>query len=60
MSEANKGLARRSWEIVTKGDLDTLDDALQEVYADDIVMHQPDEAVRLHDTFRLSRSARNA
>jgi steroid delta-isomerase-like uncharacterized protein len=46
VSEANKGLARRSWEIVTKGDLDTLDDALQKVYADDIVMHEPDEDVR--------------
>ena len=46
MSEENKALTRRSWEIVTKGDLDTLDDALQEVYADDIVMHQPDEDVR--------------
>src|SRR5215212_1831072 len=43
--EENKALTRRSWEIVTKGSLDTLEDALQEVYADDIVMHEPDEDV---------------
>src|SRR5215210_5252608 len=46
MSEENKALTRRSWEIVATGSLDTLDDALQEVYADDIVMHEPDEDVR--------------
>jgi steroid delta-isomerase-like uncharacterized protein len=44
--EENKALTRRSWEIVTEGSLDTLEDALQEVYADDIVMHEPDEDVR--------------
>src|SRR4028119_1842011 len=46
MSEENKALARRSWEVVTQESLDTLEDALQEVYADDIVMHEPDEDVR--------------
>ena len=46
MSEENKALTRRAWEIVAKGSLDTLDDALQEVYADGIVMHEPDEDVR--------------
>jgi steroid delta-isomerase-like uncharacterized protein len=46
MSEENKALTRRSWEIVATGSLDTLDDALQEVYAEDIVMHEPDEDVR--------------
>jgi steroid delta-isomerase-like uncharacterized protein len=46
MSEENKVLTRRSWEIVTKGSLDTLEDALAEVYADDIVLHEPDEDVR--------------
>ena len=45
-AEENKALARRSWEIVTETNLDTLDEALQEVYADDIVMHEPDEDVR--------------
>ena len=45
-TQENKALARRSWEIVTKGDLGTLDDALQKVYADDVVMHEPDEDVR--------------
>src|SRR5919112_1810418 len=45
-AEENKALARRSWEIVTETNLNTLDEALQEVYADDIVMHEPDEDVR--------------
>jgi steroid delta-isomerase-like uncharacterized protein len=46
MSEENKDLTRRSWEIVAKGNLDTLDDALQEVYAPGIVLHEPDEDIR--------------
>jgi len=46
MSEENKVLARRSWEIVAEGSLDTLEDALAEVYAADIVLHEPDEDVR--------------
>src|SRR5215211_1252973 len=46
MSEANKALTRRSWEIVAKERLETLEDALQEVYAHTIVMHEPDEDVR--------------
>ena len=46
MSEENKALTRRSWEIVAQGSLETLDDALQEVYAHTIVMHEPDEDVR--------------
>ena len=45
MSEENKALARRSWEIGTEGSLDTLEDALAEVYADDFVMHEPDEDI---------------
>jgi steroid delta-isomerase-like uncharacterized protein len=46
MSEENKALTRRSWEIGSEGSLESLGDALQEVYADDIVMHEPDEDVR--------------
>src|SRR5919112_4609134 len=46
MSEENKVLTRRSWEIVSEGNLDTLEDALAEVYAEDIVLHEPDEDVR--------------
>jgi steroid delta-isomerase-like uncharacterized protein len=46
MSEENKVLTRRSWVIVSEGDLDTLEDALAEVYAEDIVVHEPDEDVR--------------
>jgi steroid delta-isomerase-like uncharacterized protein len=45
MSQENKALTRRSWEIVAKASLETLDDALQEVYADTFVMHEPDEDV---------------
>ena len=44
-AEENKALARRSWEIVTEGSLDTLEDALAEVYADDFVLHEPDEDI---------------
>jgi len=46
MSEENKVLTRRSWLIVAEGNLDTLEDALAEVYAEDIVVHEPDEDVR--------------
>ncbi len=45
MAEENKALARRSWQIVTQGSLDTLQDALAEVYAEEFVMHEPDEDV---------------
>jgi steroid delta-isomerase-like uncharacterized protein len=45
MSEENKALTRRSWQIVTEESLDTLEDALKEVYANDIVLHEPDEDV---------------
>jgi len=45
MSEENKVLTRRSWVIVSEGNLDTLEDALAEVYARDIVLHEPDEDI---------------
>ncbi len=45
MSEENKTLARRSWEVVTQESLNTLEDALAEVYADDIVLHEAGEDV---------------
>ena len=45
MSEENKALARRSWEVVTGGSLDTLEDALAEVYADDFILHEADEDI---------------
>ena len=45
MSEENKALARRSWEVVTQESLNTLEDALAEVYADDIVLHEAGEDV---------------
>jgi steroid delta-isomerase-like uncharacterized protein len=40
MSEHNKALARRSWEV-----LDNLD-VLDEVYVSDLVWHEPDQDVR--------------
>jgi steroid delta-isomerase-like uncharacterized protein len=46
MSEDNKALARRSWEIID--DLDILD----EVYASDLVWHEPDGDVRGFDGAR--------
>ncbi len=45
MSEENKALARRSWEVVTEASLDTLKDALAEVYADDFVLREAGEDV---------------
>ena len=40
MSEENKALARRSWQIVEN--LDTI----EEIYAPDVVWHEPDQEVR--------------
>lgn len=40
MSEENKALARRSWEIV-----DNLG-VIEEIYAPDVVLHEPDRDVR--------------
>ena len=45
MSEENKALARRSWEIGTEGNLDTLEDALAEVYANDFILHEAGEDI---------------
>ncbi len=45
MSEENKAMARRSWKVVTEGSLDTLEDALAEVYADDFILHEADEDI---------------
>ena len=44
-AEENKALARRSWEVVTEGSLDTLEDALAEVYADNFILHEADEDI---------------
>lgn len=40
MSEENKALARRSWEIVEN--LDTI----EEIYAPDVIWHEPDQEIR--------------
>ena len=40
MSEANKDLARRSWELLENRDI------LDEVYATDLVWHEPDQDIR--------------
>ena len=46
MSEENKALARRSWACGTEGSLQaSLEDALKEVYAEDLVLHEPDEDI---------------
>ena len=45
MSEENKALARRSWEVVTEGSLDTLKDAFAEVYSDDYMLHEAGEDI---------------
>jgi steroid delta-isomerase-like uncharacterized protein len=40
MAEDNKTLARRSWEVVDNLDL------VDEVYANDVVWHEPDQEIR--------------
>jgi hypothetical protein len=45
MSEENKVLARRSWEVVTEASLDTLKDGLAEEYADDFILHEAGEDI---------------
>ena len=40
MSEENKALARRAWELADNPDI------LEEVYAPDVVWHEPDQEVR--------------
>jgi steroid delta-isomerase-like uncharacterized protein len=40
MSEENKALARRSWEVVDNPDL------IDEVYAPDLVWHEPDQDIQ--------------
>jgi steroid delta-isomerase-like uncharacterized protein len=44
-AEENKALARRSWEVGTGESLDTLEDALAEVYADDFILHEAGEDI---------------
>jgi predicted ester cyclase len=40
MSEENKALARRAWELADNPDI------LDEVYAPDVVWHEPDQEIR--------------
>jgi len=40
MSEENKALARRSWEIVDNLDM------IEEIYAPDLVWHEPDQDIQ--------------
>ena len=44
-TEENKALARRSWEIVSPDNLDLI----EEVYAPDLVWHEPDQDIRGYD-----------
>jgi len=46
MSEENKALARRSWELLENPNI------LEEVYAADLVWHEPDQDVRGLDEAR--------
>ena len=46
MSEENKDLARRSWEIVENLD------AIEEIYAPDMVWHEPDQEIRGYEEAR--------
>lgn len=47
-AEENKAIARRSWEAVSAGDLD----AQMAVYAEDAVIHEPDEDLHGADSLR--------
>jgi hypothetical protein len=42
MSEENKALARRSWEIVNQHNPDLID----EFYTPDLVWHEPDQDIQ--------------
>ncbi len=44
-TEENKALARRAWEIVSPDNLDLI----EEVYAPDLVWHEPDQDIRGYD-----------
>ena len=46
MSEENKALAQRSWEI-----LDNLD-AIEEIYTSDLVWHEPDQDIQGYEEAR--------
>ncbi len=45
MSEENKALVRRAWETVSPDNLDLI----EEVYAPDLVWHEPDQDIRGYD-----------
>ncbi len=44
-TEENKALVRRAWEIVSPDNLDLI----EEVYAPDLVWHEPDQDIRGYD-----------
>jgi steroid delta-isomerase-like uncharacterized protein len=46
MSEENKALARRSWQLLDNPDI------LEEVYAADLVWHEPDQDLRGYEEAR--------
>jgi steroid delta-isomerase-like uncharacterized protein len=46
LAEANKALARRSWELVDNLDI------LEEVYAPDVVWHEPDQDLQGYEEAR--------
>jgi steroid delta-isomerase-like uncharacterized protein len=48
MSEENKELARRSWEIVTERN----PDLIEEFYPPDLVWHEPDQDIRGYEQAR--------
>jgi steroid delta-isomerase-like uncharacterized protein len=47
-AEENKDLARRSWEILSERNLDLI----EEVYAPDLVFHEPDQDIRGYEEAR--------
>ncbi len=53
MSEENKALARRSWEIIGQ----RKPDLIEEVYASDLVWHEPDQDVHGYEQAKQFISA---
>jgi steroid delta-isomerase-like uncharacterized protein len=46
MSEENKALARRSWEIANQHNPDLIADLIDEMYTPDFVWHEPDQDIQ--------------
>jgi steroid delta-isomerase-like uncharacterized protein len=60
VSEENKALARRSWEVVTEGSLDNLEDAFAEVYTHNFILHEADDTFGIEGLAQFVTMIRSA